>query len=1531
MACTFLSLALVAGSLGQLQTGGPQVGPPRMFQGPQVSPKALDFGAETVGQVSGSQTVQITNPGPNALTLVDARLVGPAAGNFLLQNFPPSGLTLRPGAKRSLQVQFAPGAKGLLGASLELDAGIGAPGIVTLPLTGHSLGLPGSEILIDVGGPGLFDGAGSEWLPDYGCVNGKPLFLTGPIAGTDDDTLFQTYREGKGLFYALPIAAGNYQVTLHFVEPVATAAGQRVMLVRAEEQLIEPSLDLFAEVGGHAAHTETFLTTIVDGTFDLVLFGAVGEAVLSGVSVRALPLLDVDPPTVQFGAVGGGQTVAQNLTLTNFGGLDLTLTSLALQLGDGEDASAFSATFAGQTFQGSDSDQLFPVSATLAPMASMPLLVEFSPTVADLEKARLQLAGNFGATVIELEGLGGHEGHPFLHVVIEGPSILVDYDSSGSEPAVFDGTSSHTHEPGFLLTAQQWYLNGSAAGTGQTAQLDLVLGPNLVELEIFDNHQPPDHLRGGVDVQVVAIDTVPGVLVHYFDFTGNNPVTALGGPLPLPVHGDVTETFRVLNTGAIGSSTLTGPAVVRMRADVNLTQSGSYTIQGIGGAARLLTLDGQVLSGPKTLSAGIHSLEAQFAVQNLSQLPLEVTVAQGGGPATGFGAGALTHDETALAPTINEMPTLGNSLGGNDIEIRGLGYFPADQVVVHWGAQDFAASDFLEFTPNRIRFLSPPGQGPIQVTVETPNGLSNVRTYVYDANGPVPINFANGTDVYLPSQPTCGEFGPDGRFYVGLKSGQLAAIEFDAAYVAQSVTLYPGVSSLVNREIMGLCFNPFDAATPVRVYVSHTKLFADGGAAIPPGSFSTYHGAVSVLSGPNFDQPSPLLSGLPTSNHDHATNGLVFDHNGDLLLSVGSNTNAGVAHPNSGDLPESPLSGAVIVARTSRPDFSGAVSYLETASQLPNSNQLFGEVVDVAPGSHVEVYAAGVRNAFGLELHSNGRVYTTDNGPNFGFGPASTGPNTQVADPYSWDELLLIEPGNYYGHPNRNRGRSDPRQNVYRTPDLPDVPGVYQGPLGVIPSSQNGVDEYRSDTFGGQLRGNLITQKWANTPRRLVLSADGRAMTQELQIYPWTGALQTVTGPGGVLLPIDYYGQRIQVLKPVDLAAVGLVVHDVTPWRAPATGGTPFVIAGVGFGDLGNTRVFFGSAQATLTAVSATRIRGLIPAQAAPTTALLDVRVEVGVKQDIHAKAFRYLLPVGTEPGQWKTGAEVPTYLGEVAAVALGKELHVLGEYDARTAILDLDTLTWTFDSAFRPFRGSHHAAEVIGGKLYLIGGLDFGSEGKLQIYDPATRQWTLGADLPWAGGSVCTAAIGGKIYACGGIVGTFTVENFAVYDPATNLWTALPALAPGTGRNHAAAGTDGKKFYIFGGRRLGNWVGPGYADVFVYDPALGTWQSSLDPGSTLPPLPVARGGMGKAVYRAGRFYVIGGETDTPTAETVNGAYGRVDVFDPVQRTWSVDAPLPTPRHGIFPVLFESRIFVAAGGVKAGASNSKVFEYFESH
>lgn len=47
----------------------------------------------------------------------------------------------------------------------------------------------------------------------------------------------------------------------------------------------------------------------------------------------------------------------------------------------------------------------------------------------------------------------------------------------------------------------------------------------------------------------------------------------------------------------------------------------------------------------------------------------------------------------------------------------------------------------------------------------------------------------------------------------------------------------------------------------------------------------------------------PLIRNLPVSNHDHAPNQLEFDHAGRLLISIGSNTNAGVPLDKMGGLP----------------------------------------------------------------------------------------------------------------------------------------------------------------------------------------------------------------------------------------------------------------------------------------------------------------------------------------------------------------------------------------------------------------------------------------------------------------------------------------------------------------------------------------------------------------------------------------------------------------------------------------------------
>jgi N-acetylneuraminic acid mutarotase len=292
--------------------------------------------------------------------------------------------------------------------------------------------------------------------------------------------------------------------------------------------------------------------------------------------------------------------------------------------------------------------------------------------------------------------------------------------------------------------------------------------------------------------------------------------------------------------------------------------------------------------------------------------------------------------------------------------------------------------------------------------------------------------------------------------------------------------------------------------------------------------------------------------------------------------------------------------------------------------------------------------------------------------------------------------------------------------------------------------------------------------------------------------------------------------------------------------------------------------------------------------------------------------------------GHWETGPSAPVALAEVAGGIIGNSLYLVGEGNPATLAYNLVTHTWIDNLAARPFPGNHHAAEVVDGKLYILGGLDSG-QGKVQIYDPATNQWSLGADMPFGAGSCASSIIGGQIYVAGGIVGTADNNRLARYDPATNQWTELAAMP--VARNHTASATDGQKLYIFGGRDAPNRVANGFADVQIYDPATNTWDRNGS-GTGIPPLPQARGGMGKAVFLNGEFYVIGGETLTGAGATAAGVYSRVDVYNPTTRQWRLAASIPTARHGIFPLLFDGQIYVACGGVHSGESASEVLEIY---
>ena len=305
----------------------------------------------------------------------------------------------------------------------------------------------------------------------------------------------------------------------------------------------------------------------------------------------------------------------------------------------------------------------------------------------------------------------------------------------------------------------------------------------------------------------------------------------------------------------------------------------------------------------------------------------------------------------------------------------------------------------------------------------------------------------------------------------------------------------------------------------------------------------------------------------------------------------------------------------------------------------------------------------------------------------------------------------------------------------------------------------------------------------------------------------------------------------------------------------------------------------------------------------------------------------------GTPTQGWFPGPSMPVRLGEVAGGIIRGRLYVVGDGHPGMVALNLGTDAWEPPQRFpfRPFDGHHHAAEVIGEKLYLIGGLGR-AMGRVQIYDPVRNEWRLGTDMPFAAGSSASAVIDRQVYVAGGIIGTRTTTQAARLDVASGVWTAVAPMP--LARNHAASGTDGRRFYIFGGRGPGsgdaNVVANGYDEVQIYDPASDKWSVSGAGPQSPARLPQARGGMGKAVYLRGKFYVIGGETEDGAGATRSGVYSRVDVYDPATNTWSTTTPLPTARHGIFPLSVADRILVAGGGVKAALSASDTFEIYHA-
>lgn len=183
----------------------------------------------------------------------------------------------------------------------------------------------------------------------------------------------------------------------------------------------------------------------------------------------------------------------------------------------------------------------------------------------------------------------------------------------------------------------------------------------------------------------------------------------------------------------------------------------------------------------------------------------------------------------------------------------------------------------------------------------------------------------------------------------------------------------------------------------------------------------------------------------------------------------------------------------------------------------------------------------------------------------------------------------------------------------------------------------------------------------------------------------------------------------------------------------------------------------------------------------------------------------------------WSASANMlGTPRGLLSAAAVDGKIYVMGganSYYPATFdynhVYDPATDTWTEGPALLHPR-SHHAAAVLDGKIYLVGGRwqvqhnEPHSRPEVDVFDPATGQWSEAAPLPTPRMVLSAVALNGRIYAIGGIEigpdgqGSTYADLVEEYDPQLDCWRTVTPLAYAQGEGATAA--INRRILVFGG-----------------------------------------------------------------------------------------------------------------------------------
>ncbi|HEY0008847.1 MAG TPA: Ig-like domain-containing protein, partial [Tepidisphaeraceae bacterium] len=374
---------------------------------------------------------------------------------------------------------------------------------------------------------------------------------------------------------------------------------------------------------------------------------------------------------------------------------------------------------------------------------------------------------------------------------------------------------------------------------------------------------------------------------------------------------------------------------------------------------------------------------------------------------------------------------------------------------------------------------------------------------------------------------TATTIGPDGRLYAATTNGTISrwTINIDGTLSGRQDIQTIITSNGANRIITGITFDPGSTADNLVLWVSHGQYrfgnYPDGSTGEQQKTADNFTGKISVLSGPDLGTSQDMIVGIPRASKDHLNNQIVFDPDKrHFYFTIPSMNAMGRADPIWSLRDENIFSAATLRVRFNGETGLNAWVSARSAPINLTINETTGATrYNIYKGSNpVRLFATGIRNAYDLLFHSNGRLYAGVNGSSAGGNTPATPddiskvPNSRRIDyngsnPYEGptapalenvpftepDSLIDMKEGGYYGHPNPTRGEYilnagnltngvDPFEvrsyGVGQEPDRNYRYPVYNFGNNYSP---NGLIEYKYDkAFHGLLNGYILVARFSS-------------------------------------------------------------------------------------------------------------------------------------------------------------------------------------------------------------------------------------------------------------------------------------------------------------------------------------------------------------------------------------------------------------------------------------------------------------------